>query len=245
MNSPNRPLVLVVDGQDASRRELCESLAASPLALTEAASAAGAAKALQKQLPVLILAELRLPDASGFGFCRGLREDPRTARLGVILVSRWASEIDRILALESGADDFLARPFSARELRSRVEAVLRRRLGATSGPAGGPPGPEEREPGSGALHGRVREVRVGGRRIDLTPRELAILSALAAAGGRVLSRRDLLGPIREDEPAPSDRCVDSHVRSLRSKLGAAAACVETVRGVGYRLAPGAGLELAG
>jgi DNA-binding response OmpR family regulator len=150
----------------------------------------------------------------------------------VILVSHWSSEIDRVIAFESGADDFLARPFFGRELSSRVAAVLRRRRERE---AVGLSGATERvAPAPASLH---REVRVGGRLLELTPKETAILVHLASSQGAVRSRRQLIDAIWGDEGSPSDRCIDSHVKSLRRKLGAAGAAVETVRGVGYRFAP--------
>jgi len=232
------PPVLVVDGTDAARKELREALAPAPLRIDEAGSVAEALGAVGDATPDLVLAEVQLPDGSGFGLCRRIREETDRPDLPVMLVSTWATEMDRVIAFECGADDFVARPFFGRELSSRVHAVLRRRRERSAG--GSPPAVGRPAPGATGQH---REVRVAGRRLDLTPKETAILVHLATCDGAVRTRRQLIEAIWGDEATPSDRCIDSHVKSLRRKLGQAGAAVETVRGVGYRFAPHSELEL--
>jgi DNA-binding response OmpR family regulator len=230
--------ILIVDGTDEGRKELREALHPGALRVDEAGGVREAFSVAVEAPLDLVLAEVRLPDASGFSLCRLLREEPACHDLPVILVSSWATEMDRVIAFECGADDFLARPFFGRELGSRVAAVLRRRREREA--AGLPARPERFVPAPATLH---REVRVAGRLLDLTPKETAILVHLATSDGAVRSRRRLIEAIWGDESTPSDRCIDSHVKSLRRKLGVAGDAVETVRGVGYRFAPHPDLEL--
>lgn len=233
--------ILIVDGSQESRDELRDALDTTPVRFYEVESVAEALDMAAITRPDLILSEVKLPDASGFSLCRMLREDARFFDLPVILVSSWASELDRVIAFESGADDFLARPFFDRELTSRVGAVLRRK---------GKHGPRSRELAARSAErtpraGGYRTVRVAGRILDLTPKETAILVQLASCGGAVRSRRQLVEAVWAGKrPLPADRCIDSHVKSLRRKLGSGAACVETVRGIGYRYTPHPDIELS-
>ena len=235
MQVRSSPQILIVDGVDDSRRELCEAMEPASVQLKEAGSVAEALAAVNEIDPDLMLAEVRLPDASGFSLCRQLRETERHHDLPVILVSHWSAEMDRVIAFESGADDFLARPFFGRELSSRVAALLRRRKERDAR--------EEAAETPAPASAGYRPVRLGGRTLDLTAKEAAILSHLAASDGAVRSRRQLIEALWDDQQAPSERCIDSHVKSLRRKLGDAATSVRTVRGIGYRYAPHPELEL--
>ncbi len=241
MQSERDTQILIVDGSKESRDELRDALDTTPVRFYEVESAAEALDMAAVTRPDLILSEVKLPDASGFSLCRMLREDARYFDLPVILVSSWASELDRVIAFESGADDFLARPFFGRELTSRVGAVLRRK---------GKQGSRSREIAARSAdrtpHATgYRTVRVAGRILDLTPKETAILVQLATCGGAVRSRRQLVEAVWAGKrPLPADRCIDSHVKSLRRKLGSGADCVETVRGIGYRYTPHPDIELS-
>jgi DNA-binding response OmpR family regulator len=146
----------------------------------------------------------------------------------VILVSTLSDEMDRILAFENGADDFVAEPFSAREFAARVRAILRRRRQrAAPRPAG------ELEFGLLRLDLAAGVAAIDGRRVRLTLREFEVLRHLATSGGRVVRRGELLRAL-DGEAHASERLVDTHVKSIRSKLGAAREMIETVRGIGYR-----------
>jgi DNA-binding response OmpR family regulator len=147
-----------------------------------------------------------------------------------VLTSR-ASEIDRVLAFESGADDFLAKPFYPPELGARVSAVLRGFAAHTDEPA-------RQSPSSTAiqLDPRTGRVIADGRRVELTPRERELLSALIAQAGRVVRRSQLIDRLQAGREPRSERAIDAHIKSIRRKLGPARKYVETVRGVGYRLA---------
>jgi len=223
--------ILIVDGSEPARGELRAALSPAPFQIDEAEGVSEALSAMENARLDLVLAEVKLPDASGYSLCRSIREDAQRHDTPVILVSSWSSEIDRVIAFECGADDFLARPFFGRELGSRVAAVLRRQRERQR--SGSAPRPERLSPSPIPLH---REIRVGGRLLDLTPKETAILVHLATSHGAVRSRRQLIDAIWGDEGSPSDRCIDSHVKSLRRKLGPAGSSVETVRGIGYRFA---------
>ncbi len=193
-----------------------------------AASGSQALAEARRQRPDLVVLDLLLPEVDGLEVCRRLREDPATAALPIIMLTARADEVDRVVGLELGADDYIVKPFSPKELVARARAVLRR-AGARQG---------ERALRAGALvldPGRHR-LTVEGEPIAVTPKEFDLLQALMEAGGRVLSREHLLsrvwGYARADEI--ESRTVDVHVRRLRAKLGAEGRRLTTVKGVGYR-----------
>jgi len=180
----------------------------------------------------VLLTELLLPDMSGFGLIRALRDAPEAHQpAAVVVLSRLASEIDRILAFELGVDDYVAKPFLRRELAARLRAILRRAEA-----------PVVHEPSSRQAQREV-EFLVGAAPLRGTPRELQILSELYHEQGRVLSREEILVRVWGRNSARTLRCVDTHVKSLRRKLGIARGCIETVRGIGYRYAADAEIGL--
>ncbi len=241
MQPADRSRVLIADPDVKARERVSGSLAVSPVEVVEAETVEEAIGALAESDVDLVLTELQLPDASGFVLCRRLRERAEDRYIPVIVLSEWTTETDRILAFECGADDFVAKPYFARELSSRVEAVLRRRQQRDTDAALLDETPlATRAP---APFKRPREVLFDGRPLKLTPKERALLGALASAGGRVLSREDLIAQVWGGAPSPTARSVDSHIKSLRRKLADAPDCVETVRGVGYRFAPHPLLDL--
>jgi two-component system phosphate regulon response regulator PhoB len=224
-------VVLVVDEDDGVRTQICECLAGRQLACREAATARDALRSALADPPDLILVDLVLPDQSGLGLCRMVRESPSLAATPIIVLTSRASEIDRVLAFESGADDFLAKPFYPPELAARVSAVLRGFVGRAEVPPLHSP-----EGGAIQLDPRSGRVIADGRRVDLTPRERELLSALIAQAGRVVRRSQLIDRIHGGGSTPrSERAIDAHIKSIRRKLGPAREYVETVRGVGYRL----------
>jgi two-component system phosphate regulon response regulator PhoB len=224
--------ILVVDGDALWRERIAAGLASPLLEIAAVATAREALEYASREKPDLIAMELALPDVSGLGLCRLLREDPALAHIGLVMVTDHASEIDRVLAFEAGVDDFLPKPFYARELASRVGAVLRR-----SGDGSERHDAHEYPVDAHSLvsvHAAEGTVLVGDRRVDLTPREYRLLAALVGQAGRVVTRRQLIASVWGPESAHSDRVVDAHVKAIRRKLGEAKDCVETVRGVGYR-----------
>lgn len=182
-------------------------------------------------LPELILLDIMLPDEDGLSILRRLREDERYKTVPVILATAKGSEFDKVKGLDSGADDYMAKPFGMLEMVSRVKAVLRRcRQQVPSG------GGEEIKRGLLRVNLRQHQVEVAGVKAPLTLKEYELLKKLLLHPGIVFSRDRLLNDIWGYEFSGETRTVDVHIRTLRQKLGAAGELIETVRGVGYRLA---------
>ncbi len=229
-----RKRVLIVDPDRESREIARKSLDLPDLELAEASGVLEAVDEARQFPPDVVLSELVLADGSGFALCKSFRENEALASKPIVLVSRWSLEADRILGFECGADDFVAKPYFARELVSRVRAVLRRSAHLLLVP-------EERQFSSReglVVDSNRRAAWVDGAAVALTPREFSLLEALAMSGGRVLSRMDLIVQAWNGPDGLHERSVDAHIKSLRRKLGAARDAVETVRGLGYRFADG-------
>lgn len=186
----------------------------------------------REQRPDLILLDLMLPDVSGLEICRGLKGDAVLRTIPVIMLTARSEEIDRVVGFELGADDYVAKPFSVRELILRIQAVLRR----APGQAASPEGEDEIRFGRLRVDRKAHRAWVDGEEIALTPLEMRLLWTLWERRGRVQSRGTLLDDVWEASPENNTRTVDTHVKRLREKLGAAGGYVETVRGVGYRFA---------
>jgi len=186
--------------------------------------------ALRARLPDLVVLDLMLPGLDGLALCRALRADAASAELPVVMVTARVEEIDRLLGLDAGADDYLCKPFSPRELMARIKAILRRSArGRSLAPA----------PPALAIDAAARRIAVHGRALELTPTEYGILAALARRPGQVFSRAQLLDLAREGSAGldVTDRAIDSHVKNLRRKLDAALPGVEAIHsiyGLGYR-----------
>jgi two-component system catabolic regulation response regulator CreB len=180
-----------------------------------------------------VVLDLMLPDGSGFDLIGQIRRGkPGTA---VIVLSSRDGEADRVAALETGADDYVTKPFSPREIVARVRAVLRR---AAPAPAAAAPAPAAPAAVPLTVDEATRRATVNGRLMDLTRVEFDLLACLLAAPGRVFTRAQLIDRVWGDGFAITDRTVDSHVKGLRRKVaeaGGDAALIETVRGVGYRV----------
>jgi len=182
-----------------------------------------AASRLERETFDLLVLDLMLPGVDGLTLCKKAREREGT---GVILLTARTREEEKVAGLNLGADDYVTKPFSPRELVARVEAVLRRV----------PPGEGDvLVRGTMRLDGSQQSVTIGGRTIDLTPSELAILRTLAQRPGRVVSRARLVEMLPKGSADTMDRTVDVHVRNLRRKI--ATDCIETVVGAGYRFVP--------
>jgi two-component system response regulator BaeR len=171
-----------------------------------------------------LLLDLMLPGIDGLAICRGVRAQ---SELPILMITARVEEIDRLLGLELGADDYICKPFSPREVVARVRAVLRRAA------ARGAP-----QPGAVELDDDRFEARVRGRRLELTPVELRLLRKLGQQPGRVYSRAQLIDAAYEDHRVVSERTVDSHIKNLRRKLADAGVDpIASVYGVGYRYEP--------
>ena len=224
--------VLVVDSDPAGRQEICRALERSGFELLETSSAAQAGEVLRREAPGAVVVDTLLSDQSGFAVCRTIRESPETKDVPVLMLSRASSDMDRILALEAGADDVLARPFFPRELALRVRSVLRR-----SGPA--PDSAREATPleyGPLRLDEQRRSVTAAGVPVELTGTEFAVLALLMSKPGRAFTREEILAELWSDSGSRTLRVLDTHVKGIRRKLGESAWVVESVHGVGYRLA---------
>ncbi len=185
---------------------------------------------LARKRPDLVVLDLMLPDQSGLDVCRTLKRSEDWRSIPLIMATARAEETDRVLGLELGADDYVVKPFSHKELAARIKAVLRR---SRAPEAGGP-----LEVGDGLVLDPERfEARWKGRTLDLTSTEFRILLLLAQKRGRVLSREQILDEIWGHQKIVLDRTVDVHIKNLRDKLGPAAGVVKNIRGVGYKVEP--------
>ncbi len=227
--------ILMVEDERAVARGLEYGLTAEGFQVLWASSGQAALAMTRREAPHLLLLDIRLPDISGFDVCRQLRSEG--FRQPILMITARDEEVDKVLGLELGADDYLVKPFSLRELISRVRALLRRAYGELAAPA-----PDQRLV-FGPLTidaGRLLALR-DGQPVDLTPMEFRLLRFLATNPGRPYSRQQLIEAVwGYDSEVGSDRAVDVHVRHLRQKLEADPAnprWLVTVRGVGYKFEP--------
>jgi two-component system, OmpR family, phosphate regulon response regulator PhoB len=188
--------------------------------------AAGLHKA-RTQNPAFIILDLMLPKMPGLEICKILKSDPATRHIPILMLTAKAEEIDRIVGLEFGADDYVTKPFSPREVVLRIRAILRR--------SEGKPDEEHLSAGPIVIDPARHEVSVDGKRVNLTSLEFKLLRTLMQRRGRVQERDRLLNEVWGYESIIDTRTVDTHVRRLRKKLGKAANVIESVRGFGYRL----------
>lgn len=220
--------ILVVDDELDAIELIAFNLKAAGFEVLKASSGLEALRQIKTRLPDLIVLDLMLPEVNGLEICKILRRDGATAGIPVIMVTAKASEIDRVLGLEFGADDYVTKPFSPRELVLRVKNLLQRIQTARQGE-------ECIKIGPLSIDIPHHEVTVHGRPVELTSTEFKLLAVLAQRSGRVQSRDQLLQDVWQYDLTMETRTVDTHVRRLREKLGPAACYLITVRGLGYRL----------
>jgi len=219
--------ILVVDDEVDAVELVTFNLKAAGYEVLSAADGQEALKKARSALPQLIVLDLMLPEVDGLEVCKILRRDPTTRGIPILMLTAKAAEIDRVLGLELGADDYVTKPFSPRELVLRIKRLLRREAPAKE--------PADRiEIKELVVDIPRHEATVKGKVIDLTATEFKLLLLLAQRRGRVQSRDQLLQDVWEYDTAIDTRTVDTHMRRLREKLGLAAKYLETVRGVGYR-----------
>ncbi|MBI3415366.1 MAG: response regulator transcription factor [Verrucomicrobia bacterium] len=219
--------ILVVDDEPDAIELIRFNLNAAGYEVITAEDGEEALKRARATAPDLILLDIMLPEVDGLEVCKILRRDPATSAIPIIMLTAKAAEIDRVLGLELGADDYVTKPFSPRELVLRIKSRLRRNQ------------PNETKADQirlGELHIDIprHQVLVQGKEIDLTATEFKLLTVLAQRRGRVQSRDQLLQDVWEYDNMIDTRTVDTHMRRLREKLGRAAKYLDTVRGVGYR-----------
>jgi DNA-binding response OmpR family regulator len=204
-------------------------------AVTVAHDGERALREAEQNPPDAVLLDLNLPGMDGIEVCRELRRRPPTARVPILMVTARVGEGERVTGLDEGADDYVTKPFSVKEVLARLRAVLRRVDAAGSAVAPGPDGDERLEDGPLRVEVASREVRVEGDPVALTRKEFDLLADLMRNRGRVLTRERLLERVWGYDYPGETRTVDVHIRRLRQKLGPAAEeRIETVVGVGYR-----------
>ena len=222
-----RTKILIVDDEPEAVELIEFNVKQAGFDVLTASDGAEALKKVRSAIPNLIVLDLMLPEVDGLEVCKMLRRDPATSAIPIVMVTAKAAEIDRILGLELGADDYVTKPFSPRELVLRIKKVLQRGRAATE------------EPGTLKFGDLIIDtprhlVSWRGKKIDLTATEFKLLTLLAERRGRVQSREQLLRDVWEYNNLIDTRTVDTHMRRLREKLGPAAKHLDTVRGVGYR-----------
>jgi DNA-binding response OmpR family regulator len=222
-----KPKILIVDDEPDALEVLAFKLKEAGYTALFAKDGARAIDSARNDHPALIVLDIMLPEADGFEVCKILRRDRATAAIPILMLTARASEIDRVIGLEIGADDYLTKPFSPRELVLRVKKLLAR---ANAGD----------EPVTRLQLGEIdldiprHEVKVAGQPVILTATEFKLLEVLIRRRGRVQSRERLLQDVWGYDNPIDSRTVDTHMRRLREKIGVAAPSLETLRGVGYR-----------
>jgi two-component system catabolic regulation response regulator CreB len=224
--APVRPAILIVEDEASIAETLVYALRTEGFAPQWVTTGAAALESLRTQEIALVVLDVGLPDMSGFDVCREIR---RHNHVPVLFLTSRSAEIDRVVGLELGADDYVAKPFSPRELTARVRAILRRM-------SPGLPGPNSATAANWAHDAARCRITYRGRPLDLTRNEYRLLAALIAAPGRVFSREQLMAAAWDDPGAAMDRTVDAHVKSVRAKLREAAPEADPIvthRGLGY------------
>jgi phosphate regulon transcriptional regulator PhoB len=224
--------VLVVDDEKDLVELVKYHLEKEGLKCLEARDGETALQMARERTPDLMVLDLMLPGVDGLEVCRKLRKDPKTSSIAIIMLTAKAEEVDRIVGLEMGADDYMVKPFSPRELLARVKAVLRRGQGQDM--------PALKRVGTLEVDEGKHQVKVDGTVVELTVKEFDLLCALMRANGRVLNREQILETVWGYSNAVDieSRTVDVHIRRLREKLGSECARIVTVKGVGYRFESG-------
>ncbi len=224
------PVVLIVDDEESIRELVRFNMEKNGYEAIEAGTGLDALKLARESKPDLLILDLMLPGVDGLEVCRRLKSDAHTSAIPVIMLTARREEIDMVLGLELGADDYMVKPFSPRELVARAKAVLRRSAGQHS---------MEGELSVGGL--RMNFIRyeafLHGEKLELTPKEYELLKLFVTNSGKAFSREQLLEKVWGYDYYGDTRTVDVHVRHLRAKLEKdekIAAAIETVRGVGYR-----------
>lgn len=184
-------------------------------------------RAIEKEKPELVVLDIMLPGLNGLDVCRKVKNNPELKHIPIILVSAKSEELDVVLGLELGADDYVTKPFSPKVLFSRIKAVMRRKAESAVGP-------KHLSFGHFSMDLDSYQIKKKDKPIPLTLSEFGILRRLASAPGKVLTRNQLLDDLQNDDAFVVDRNIDVHIASLRKKLGPGFEWIDTVRGVGYR-----------
>lgn len=222
----DQPTILVVDDERDLVELLTVNLEAVGYRTIQANNGDEALAKATDAIPDLILLDLMMPGIPGTEVARRLKTNPRTSKIPIVMLTARAAESDQVVGLSIGADDYITKPFSMKILKARVEAILRRSSGKSSG--------DSLALGPLRLDLSAHEAFVSGEPVKLTPTEYRLLCALVEASGRTLSRAQLVDYAMGPGIAVTDRVIDVHIAAVRRKLGECADMIRTVRGVGYR-----------
>ncbi|MBW7893929.1 MAG: response regulator transcription factor [Opitutaceae bacterium] len=222
--------ILVVDDEPDVTDLLAYALRAKGYAVETVNNPNASIGLARTYVPDLVILDVMMPELNGIQICRMLRVDPALKRVPIIFLTAKAEENDRIQGLESGADDYICKPFSTKELILRVQSILRRTTEDAVA------APKQLQIGGIAIDSERHEVTLHGKPVELTATEFKLLRLLMERRGRVQTREHLLINVWNYETEIETRTVDTHVRRLREKLGDQADWIETIRGVGYRMA---------
>ena len=223
--------ILIVDDEQDLVSTLEYNLERDGFRTRSALTGKDALSRIAESIPDLVLLDLMLPDMAGTEICRQLKSRPETKNVPAVMLTAKGEEIDRVVGLELGADDYVTKPFSVRELILRIKAVLRRHSPAEEG------GEQDLVFGDLRVDPSAHQVWFGGHEIVLTALEFKLLNTLLSRKGRVQSRKQLLDDVWGIQADVTTRTVDTHVKRLRQTLGEAGEVIETLRGVGYRFLP--------
>lgn len=229
----SKPRILVVEDESGIADTLQYVLSTDGFAPVWCATAEQALREFQAQPPALAILDVGLPDLNGFELFKQLQALPGGAQVPIVFLTARSDEIDRVVGLELGADDYIAKPFSPRELVARVRGILRRSVRPAAAPAAAVEAPKPFH-----LDEERRQIRYYGRALELSRYEYGILRLLVQKPGRVFSRDELLAKVWDDDSDSFDRTVDAHIKTLRAKLKAVAPqleAIKTLRGSGYAL----------
>jgi two-component system phosphate regulon response regulator PhoB len=224
-----RDRVLIVEDEKDVREMLRLNLKMGGFDVLEAQNGAEGLAIAKAELPSVVILDLMMPEMSGMEVCRALRRNPATSRIPILMLTAKSTEGDKVAGLEVGADDYVTKPFSPRELLLRVRAVARRQ------PDQGVSKPAPVKAGGIELDRSSMTATIGSKKLVLTSTEYRLLDLLVRRAGTILSREVLLSEVWGYQANLDTRTVDTHVRRLRDKLGKAGAVIQTVRGSGYRL----------
>ena len=222
-----KPLIAIVDDEPDILELLSYNLKKENFEVEEFSNSLKFLDWIKKNKPNLIILDLMIPDVDGIEICKILKKDERTAKIPIIMLTAKGSETDKVLGLELGADDYIVKPFSIKELIARVKAVLRR-INTDSQKE------SIKKIDELLIDSNKFEVKIGEKKIDLTTTEFKILSILLERPGWVFSREQLLDRLWEGDKIVIDRTIDVHITQLRKKLGKYGQFIKSIRGVGYK-----------
>ena len=219
--------ILVVEDEPDLRTTLEFNLKSEGYKVNSAADGRGAINEIGKKVPDLVLLDLMLPDMSGLEVCKKIRKESFSDQVSIIMLTAKGEEVDRVLGFELGADDYVVKPFSVRELLLRISSILKRGSATNSSK-------EQISIGDVEINLASHRVFISGLEIELTAKEFELFKYLAERNGRIQTREVLLEQVWGYNNSVTTRTVDTHIKRLRSKIGDVGSKIETVRGVGYR-----------